>query len=375
MAGAASQIRQAAVRKALREGNPVRSRRVPRLAHHRRPVGEAGAGAESAAGVRRSLHAGRPRTAARRALSFSRACGGSRTDCEIRGRGVLPGSPGRKNRGACHKARRRDARRGPGSPPRGLGRAARNRLPRLHTARAAAQRPGDRRSDRARHPAALRSRLAQGRRRRQPAPADRGDEARFRRCAPLRGRSRLHGRAAAAALGAGLPQIARRAHRHEARAGFRPRHAPPGRHRLSHGGRCLRHDGVVHPVQLHGIRLGRGSERHLDAEPRRDFRHDERPSQSRRPAQAPLPDDHPRLRHEERPAGDELRSHGGHHAAAGPRPGDGAHRRLRPESAGGERRAALPHRAGPGSQRRIGFRAGGAGRPRAPRPQDRFGAR
>src|SRR5207244_3755271 len=46
-----------------------------------------------------------------------------------------------------------------------------------------------------------------------------------------------------------------------------------------------------------------GSERHLDAEPGRDFRDDERPSQSRRPAQTPLPDDHPRLRHEKRPAG------------------------------------------------------------------------
>jgi len=40
---------------------------------------------------------------------------------------------------------------------RGLGRAAGNRLPRLHPARAAAQRPGDRRSDRTRHRAALRS--------------------------------------------------------------------------------------------------------------------------------------------------------------------------------------------------------------------------
>ena len=43
-----------------------------------------------------------------------------------------------------------------------------------------------------------------------------------------------------------------------------------------------------------------------------------------------------------RPAGDELRRDGRHHAAAGPRAGDGAHRRLRAEPAGGLRRPALP---------------------------------
>jgi len=57
--------------------------------------------------------------------------------------------------------------------------------------------------------------------------------------------------------------------------------------------RMPRDDGVLHPVQLHGVRLGRGRERHLAAEPGREFRHDERPSQSGRPAQTPLPDDHP----------------------------------------------------------------------------------
>ena len=46
--------------------------------------------------------------------------------------------------------------------------------------------------------------------------------------------------------------------------------------------------------------------------------------------------------HEGRRAGDELRSHGRHHAATGPCAGRGADRRLPPEPAGSLRRATLP---------------------------------
>ena len=43
----------------------------------------------------------------------------------------------------------------------------------------------------------------------------------------------------------------------EARAGFRPRQPAEGRHGLPHRRRRVRHDGLLHPVQLHGLRLGR----------------------------------------------------------------------------------------------------------------------
>ena len=67
----------------------------------------------------------------------------------------------------------------------------------------------------------------------------------------------------------GLPEGEVEAHRSEARAGFRPRQPAKGRHRVSHRGRRLRDDGVLHPVELHGLRLGRGGRWHLAAEPRR----------------------------------------------------------------------------------------------------------
>ena len=139
----------------------------------------------------------------------------------------------------------------------------------------------------------------------------------------------------------------------EARAGFRPRRSAAGRHRIPHRGRCLRHDGVLHPVELYGIRLGRRRGWNLVAESRRRLRARAGPSELRRARQTPVPDDHPGIRHEGWPGGDEFRGDGRHHAAAGPYPGDGAHRRLRTEPAGGVRRSALPRRAGHGSERRI----------------------
>ncbi len=60
------------------------------------------------------------------------------------------------------------------------------RVPRLPPARDPAQRPGHRRPHGAGDPAPLRPRRAARGRRRQPAPADRGDEARLRRRLPLR---------------------------------------------------------------------------------------------------------------------------------------------------------------------------------------------
>ena len=99
------------------------------------------------------------------------------------------------------------------------------------------------------------------------------------------------------------------------------------------------------------------------------------PPQLRRARQASVPDHYSRIRHERRPAGDELRRDGRHHAAAGPHAGDGAHRRLRPEPAGGLRRPALPRRAGHGRERRGRLPWGLARGAEAPRTPHRDGGR
>ncbi len=223
------------------------------------------------------------------------------------------------------------------------------------------------------HAVALRRRALAGRLGRQRAPADRGAEARLRRCAPLRRRpARDDGRRAGARFStreylAG----ARQADRHEARAGFRPRHAAARRHGLPHRGRCRRHDGVAHPVELHGVRLRRGGagHRHQPAEPRLRLRARAGASQPRSAPQAALSHDHPGLRDPERRAGDELRADGRHHAAAGPHAAHGAHDRLRPEPADRDRRPALPGDERPRRQHGARVSAGdpdGARAPRAP---------
>ena len=63
---------------------------------------------------------------------------------------------------------------------------------------------------------------------------------------------------------------ARAPDRPEAGAGLRRRQPGQGRHDLPHRGRRERHDGELHPEQLHGLRLGRrrARARHQPAEPR-----------------------------------------------------------------------------------------------------------
>ena len=107
--------------------------------------------------------------------------------------------------------------------------------------------------------------------RREPAPADRGDEARLRRRLSLRQRSAHDGGRAVGAARPRLPRVARAPDRSEARAGFRPGRAAARRHRLPLRRRRARHDGVADPVELHGLRLGRrrARHRHQPAESRR----------------------------------------------------------------------------------------------------------
>ena len=181
------------------------------------------------------------------------------------------------------------------------------------------------------------------RRPRDGASADRGDEARLRRPLSLRRRSALHGGDADADARQGLPQEPRQADRSEEGAGFRPGRAEGRQHDLSRHRRRVRHDGVADPVELHRLRLGhRGARhRHRPAQPGERLRHHQGPSQPGRAEEAAVPHHHPRLHHQGRQAGRDLRPDGRRHAAAGPHAGLLAHRRLRAEPAGRHRCAAL----------------------------------
>ena len=119
-----------------------------------------------------------------------------------------------------------------------------------------------------------------------------------------------------------------------------------------------------------GSGIVRARHRHRAPEPRLGLRHHQGPSQRGRPQQAALPHHHPRLHHQGRQAGRDLRPDGRRHAAAGPHAGLLAHRRLRPEPAGRHRRAALAR----ARERRHGLDGEPHGgrhgdRPRGARPQ------
>ena len=126
---------------------------------------------------------------------------------------LLPRRACRKARSGGEEAGRRAARVRHGGAQARLGEAARDGLPRLHAARDPAQRPGHRRADGARHARALRPALASGRRRRQRAPADRGGEARLRRCAGATSPTSTTWTCARSAARQGIPEVEVEAHR------------------------------------------------------------------------------------------------------------------------------------------------------------------
>ena len=204
-------LRAPAVRAALRCGDPVRVRRLPRLAVRRAALGAAGARAQGAAGLLGGVHAGRAGAARRRAVPAARGRDDARADRGDPRQGVLPRRARREARGARRRVRRRDDARGPRRAHERLGRDDHPGLPRLHRARDPAERPGHRLPDGARHAAALRRREPAGRLARQRAPADRGGEARLRRRAPLRRRRGGDGREAGCAARPRLPRLRARA--------------------------------------------------------------------------------------------------------------------------------------------------------------------
>ena len=250
----------------------------------------------------------------------------------------------------------------------GLGRSDRPHLSRHDAARDPAERPGHRRLHGARHPRELRCRRA---RPDGPEMAHLRIEAmklafadiyryvadpRFMEVTPRQMLDKGYLKSRAKLID---PKKAQ---------GFRPGRAEGRRHDLSRHRRRIRHDGVADPVELHRLRLGhrRARHRHRPAQPRERLRDHQGPSQPGRAEEAAVPHHHPRLHHQGRQAGRDLRPDGRRDAAAGPHAGLLAHRRLRPEPAGRDRCAAL---AG-ARERRHGVDGGPHSRP-TPRPASR----
>ena len=111
LARAVGKVRQAAVRRSVRAGDPLRARRLHGLADHRATVGAADQRIEIATRVRAGIHAERPRAVSRREIRIPRPGEDARSDRKDQGRRVLPRRAGRQDRRAFDSERRRhDAR-------------------------------------------------------------------------------------------------------------------------------------------------------------------------------------------------------------------------------------------------------------------------
>ena len=268
MGGTLGTFRQAAVRRSLRAGDPLRVRRLHGVARHRAVMGKTGTLSRASPRLCRAPDGERPSACGGRAIYGAGARASAQSDRGDEGAGFLHRRFGGEHGSPRPQAwRRADGGRSRGAQGR-LGRATRAGLSRLHVARDSPQRPGHRGANGAGHPGGVRSRGATGRFRRQPASADRSGEARV--CRRLRARFRRghHARQKRGSPRQGIPAGPRPPDRHEEGEDAAARRARTRRHRLPHGRGRFRHDDFVHPVQLPGAGFGHRRRRDQHAEPR-----------------------------------------------------------------------------------------------------------
>ncbi len=112
---AVAALRRPALRRSVRAGDPLRARRLRRVAGHRREMGARDDRAAARSGLRRALHAARPRAAAGRDVRLSRDGGHARKDRRDARQRVLSrrarAGDGRRREAARRRARARRFRR------------------------------------------------------------------------------------------------------------------------------------------------------------------------------------------------------------------------------------------------------------------------
>ena len=160
---AVAALRRAALRRPVRAGDPLRPRRLPGLADRRRAMGARRRGAAARPGLRRALPAARPRAAPGETFACAPLAATLEAIARDPRRRVLP-RRARRTRWSTTRAPTARCTRSTTSPRTRVDwvDAARARLERRARPRDAAERPGHRRADGARHPRALRPRRAAG---------------------------------------------------------------------------------------------------------------------------------------------------------------------------------------------------------------------
>ncbi|CDN43266.1 hypothetical protein BN871_CR_00240, partial [Paenibacillus sp. P22] len=217
----------------------------------------------------RYVRSGRQDSGGGRAVALAWTCPGVGLDRRVGRRQLLS----RRARGShcslCARRRRISDRGGSRRIPAGMGGPHPCELPRLRGVGNAAERPGADRAAGAQHFGRNGVRSGQPARSGGSAPPDRGDEARIFRRPQVHYRSgpyEYHGPGSAVGFLRGSAPGNDRSAGSDAGGG----RAVLGRHRLSGGRRRRRQYGLLHPEQLHGLRLRprRAGNRHRAAEPR-----------------------------------------------------------------------------------------------------------
>ena len=282
-------------------GDPLRPRGFCGDADRGRAMAGGCRGPRRPAGLRGVLPAAGASAAGRRAVLLRGAGPHAGADRRHARRGVLSRRTGRGHRGERGPKRRRDVAGRSRPAQRRLGRNALAALCGRRHARTAAERAGDRDADRARHPRGARAGPRRGRRPRHRAPGHRGHQAGAARHRRISRRPRRHDDLARKPSRPRLSRGAGAAHRPAARWRSGSWAAGSRRDRVPVGGGPERDDDLVHPIELHGFRVGdrRAGYRHQLAEPGGGLQSATRPRQRGRTRQAAVP--HHQFRASSRP--------------------------------------------------------------------------